>query len=388
MKVVWIILLFLLPPIAGNCYDFTKLDSIINSGIQNKFYPGAQVLIGTNEGAIYLKSYGYFTYDDGAKLVNDNSLFDLASVTKVIATTSAVMKLYDDSKIDLNELVSNYLPDFKGGGKEGVRVYNLLLHNSGFKDWMPFYTNCKDKNEFYKTIYNHNLVYKTGSKFLYSDLNFITLCAIVEKISGKSLDEFCKDNIFTPLQMTSTTFNPDISLKDNILPTEFDKNLRNRMIQGEVHDENAFIMGGVSGHAGLFSNAHDLYLFMRMMLLNGNFEDDRRMPPQKTTTELFKESTVKLFTTKVTIDNYKNSRAYGWDTKQPALGSYRAQCGELISDNCFGHTGFTGTSVWCDRERKLIIIFLTNRVNPTRENQGFKYIRPEVQNEAIRIISE
>ncbi len=364
--------------------DFSQVDGMINDAIEDEYFPGAQLLIGTDEEILYQKSYGKFTYDDDAKPVDNNSIFDLASLTKVIATTSAIMKLYDEGKLDLYDRVAYYFPEFRVHGKEKITIQNLLLHNSGLKAWIPFYQTCETKQDVMDTIYNLELEYEPETGFVYSDLNAILLGEIVEKVSGKTLDVYCYENIFEPLKMLSTSFNPNDEAKEKILPTEFDNNWRNKLLKGEVHDEAAYLMGGVSGNAGLFSNAEDIYTLVKTLLNNGTYYNPYTRGLVIDT--LFKESTVDLFTSKYIYVPYYNTRAFGWDTKPEPKG-YRTPCGELMSDNCFGHTGYTGTSVWCDKERKLIIIFLTNRVYPSRSHTGIGRLRPELHNKIIEIFT-
>jgi CubicO group peptidase (beta-lactamase class C family) len=375
-KLLFIILFLFIRDAIG--YDFKKLDSLIQSGISNKSYPGAQIIIGDNCKIIYEKSYGRFTYDNNSAEVRDVNIFDLASVTKVVATTSAIMILLDEGKIDLDDKVVKYIPEFDNNGKQEITIKNLLLHNSGLKAWIPFYKKCDTKEEALKIIFNTTPEYKRNTKFVYSDLNAILLGLIVERISGSALDDFCKYNIFEPLGMFNTCFNPLNKLL--ALPTENDTYWRSRQLQGEVHDESASILGGISGNAGLFSNAKDLYIFMKMMLNNGAYTNISQKDSRSE--YLFKESTAKLFTTKYTGLDYLNTRALGWDTK-PEETNYRPQCGELFSENSFGHTGYTGTSIWCDKDKNLIVIFLTNRIYPTRDNNEIREIRPEVHNQAV-----
>jgi CubicO group peptidase (beta-lactamase class C family) len=367
-------------------YDFSAVDDIISKGINNKAFPGAQLLIGNDKDILYNKSYGNFTYDDFSNVVTDESMYDLASVTKVIATTSAIMKLYQEKKINLTDRVSYYIPEFENNGKEHITILNLLLHNSGLIAFVPFYKTYSNKEDVLNAIYNIGLEYPTNTKFLYSDLNAIMLGLVVEKISGMDLYRYCKENIFLPLDMHSTMFIPEENLKEKIVPTEYDNYWRMRLIQGEVHDETTSILGGVSGNAGLFSNATDLYKFMRVMLNNGGYYNPytRGLKEEK----LFDADVISLFTKKYSDLTYENSRALGWDTKPlQSQTKYRIPCGEMISDNCFGHTGFTGTSIWCDKDRNLIIIFLTNRIYPSRENYGIREIRPEIHNMAIQIVT-
>lgn len=362
--------------------DFAEVDNIISSGISNAAFPGAQLIVGNEEGIVYEKCYGNFTYDESSPTVTKDCMFDLASVTKVVATTTAIMQLYDRNMIDIHARVSDFIPEFANNGKEDITILNLLLHNSGLKAFVPFYQTMSSREEVLNYIYNIDLEYGTGTKTVYSDLNAILLGIIVERVSGMKLDEYCRKNIFEALGMNNTTFVPGEELKSKILPTENDTYWRHRLLQGEVHDESASLLGGVSGNAGLFSNAEDLYKFMRMMLNKGDYYNpySRGLKEEK----FFDAFTVNKFTTRYSDVPYENSRALGWDTKPVQKSANRIPCGELISENCFGHTGFTGTSVWCDRDRILIIIFLTNRIYPSRDNHGISEVRPDVYNASIR----
>lgn len=365
--------------------DFSEIDEIISGGIMTGSYPGAQVLIGNERDILYNRSYGNFTYDENSPVVTDYTMYDLASVTKVLATTSAIMKLYDQRKFNLSDKVSYYIPEFGSNGKEDITILNLLIHNSGLTAFVPFYKYYSNSEEVMDAIYNAELEYPTGSQSVYSDLNAVILGKLVEKISGKDLNQYCIDNIFLPLDMQNTMFVPDDSRKDKIAPTEEDTYWRGRLLQGEVHDETTSMLNGVSGNAGLFSNARDIYKLMSVLLNDGRYYNPytRSLKEER----MFDEFTVELFTKKYTDVLYENSRALGWDTKPlDSSTKYRIPCGELISENCFGHTGYTGTSVWCDRERKIIVILLTNRVYPSRSNYGIRDIRPEIHNAAIEII--
>jgi CubicO group peptidase (beta-lactamase class C family) len=364
---------------------YSSIDRIIETGISNRYYPAAQLVVGNNEKILYQKSYGNFTYEPASSRVTDDDLFDIASLTKVVATTTSIMKLYEEQKLDLHDRVSLYSPEIGNNGKENITILNLLLHNSGLKSWIPFHQLYKTRSEVLNAIYNINLEYPSGSQYRYSDLNMILLSIVVEKISGMNLDQYSKANIFLPLGMINTTFNPASEIKYKILPTEYDSFWRMKQLKGEVHDEAAAMLGGVSGNAGLFSNAEDIYRYMNMILNKGtyslyNMKDERK---------LFEASTIHRIVEKPSISNYINTRTIGWDTK-PVNNSqkFRIPCGDLISNNCIGHTGYTGTSIWADLDRNLVIIFLTNRVYPSRDNTGIMEIRPELHDEVIRIFSK
>jgi CubicO group peptidase (beta-lactamase class C family) len=383
-KCCFLFLLIFIPVLNSSANDYSELDALISNSISKGYFPGAQILIGNENEILYEKSYGNFTYDEFSPVVTDESIFDIASLTKVIATTTAIMLLYDQNKIDVNDNVSKYIPEFANNGKEYINILNLLLHNSGMKAFIPFYKYYNSKEEVLAAIYNISPDYQPNSKFVYSDLNAILLGIIVERVSGMTLDKYCYDNIFYPLKMQSTVFLPDEEMKSNILPTENDTYWRNRLLQGEVHDESAAMLDGVSGNAGLFSNANDIYRLMRVLLNGGKYYNAYSRGLREEI--LVSPEIAALFTTRFIEVFYSNSRALGWDTKPDIETSkYRMPCGELISDNCFGHTGYTGTSAWCDKDRKLIIVFLTNRVYPSRDNNGIREVRPEVYNAAIKI---
>ncbi len=367
--------------------DFSTADKIIDDAIRSLAFPSAVLIVGNSKGIIYQNAYGRLTYGDESQLTTLRTIYDLASVTKVIATTSAIMYLYDEGKIDLNAPVVSYIPEFNNNGKSDITVYNLLVHNSGLTAWTPFYQdpNMDSPQKVKDAIYNCVKEYPTGTRTLYSDYNAFLLGEIVERISGSKLDKFCKDNIFSRLNMTDTYFLVPMSEDYRIAPTENDTYWRNQLLVGYVHDELAAILEGVSGNAGLFSTGPDLFKFMQMMLNYGRYTDERRMSPQPLQDTMFSYSTVELFTQRATGLGYSNSRALGWETK-PEPTKYPPACGNKFSANCFGHTGYTGTSVWCDRDKDLIVIFLTNRVYPTRSNDEIRNVRPKLHDEICRIM--
>jgi len=367
--------------------DFSTADKIIDDAIRSQAFPSAVLIVGNSKGIIYQNAYGRLTYGDESQLTTLRTIYDLASVTKVIATTSAIMYLYDEGKIDLNAPVVSYIPEFNNNGKSDITVYNLLVHNSGLTAWTPFYQdpNMDSPQKVKDAIYNCVKEYPTGTRTLYSDYNAFLLGEIVERISGSKLDKFCKDNIFSRLNMTDTYFLVPMSEDYRIAPTENDTYWRNQLLVGYVHDELAAILEGVSGNAGLFSTGPDLFKFMQMMLNYGRYTDERRMSPQPLQDTMFSYSTVELFTQRATGLGYSNSRALGWETK-PEPTKYPPACGNKFSANCFGHTGYTGTSVWCDRDKDLIVIFLTNRVYPTRSNDEIRNVRPKLHDEICRIM--
>lgn len=385
MKYFLINILLLLSLSVSNAQNFSNVEDLVDNAIRNNSFPGAQLLVADSKKILYSGYFGNFDYNPNSTSVSRETIYDIASLTKVIATTTAIMILYDRKLIDLDEKVSAFLPEFSSDDKNNITVKNLLLHNSGLKAWLPFYKTCKNKSDVYNTICSEKLDYKTGSKFLYSDLGFILLGMIVENISKISFDKFCEENIFAPLGMSYTMFNPNAPYRELSAPTEKDTYFRNKQIKGEVHDESAFVMGGVSGNAGLFSNINDLNLFMRMLINKGSYFDDRRMNAKNETLQLIQSGTIAFFTQLYSNLDYENSRAFGWDT-YPEPKKFPVQCGTIISRNCIGHTGFTGTSIWYDFDKDIYIILLTNRIYPSRDNSGIFELRPKLHDEVFKTL--
>ena len=355
----------------SNDFQFNAVDKVINKAIEDKSFPGAVVLVWKDGKTIYEKAFGNYTYDSLSPKVKTNTLFDLASLTKVVATTTAAMICYDRNLFSLDDKVVKYIPEFGVNGKEYITIKNLLIHNSGLPAWKKFYGRDLKYDDVINEIYSSELEYKTGEKTVYSDLGIITLGKIIEKVSGKSLDVFCKDEIFIPLKMESTFYNPDDSLKKLCAPTETDNYWRMKTLQGEVHDETSAMLNGVAGHAGLFSTADDLAKLMSVLLNKG-----------KVNQKIFiQQSTIELFTKRVSEES---TRAIGWDTKSDSGSS----AGKYFSKNSFGHTGYTGTSIWADPDRNLFVVFLTNRVYPTRENTKIQKVRPQLHNAVIKSIEK
>lgn len=351
---------------------FASVDNIIEKAIRDTVFPGAVLLIAQNGKVLHKKAFGHFTYEQNSPPMQVNTLFDLASVTKVIATATATMICYDRGLFKLDDKVAKYLPKFAANGKQNVTIRNLLLHNSGFPPFIRFYTTCKNSNEVIAEIYNTKLDYKPGTKTVYSDLGFITLGKIIEKVTKKTLDKFCADEIFLPLGMTETFFNPKKEFINRCAPTENDNYWRHRQLIGEVHDEASSMLGGVAGHAGLFSTADDLSKLLQMLLQKGTYQGK----------QFIKSSTVEMF---IKRPYDESTRALGWDTKD---GKGFSSAGELFSNVSYGHTGYTGTSVWTDPTRKLFVILLTNRVYPTRENTKIIRLRPVIHNAVVKSLNQ
>ena len=342
-----------------------KVDTIITSAVADSAFPGAVLLVAKDGVIVHEKAYGRFTYDPSSEHVPVDAMFDLASVTKVIATTSAMMRLVDEKKISLHDPVVKYIPQFGQKGKEKITIYNLMVHNSGLPAWIKFYEFCDSPQCVLDSIFATPLQYRTGDTTIYSDLGLITIGKVIEKITGTTLDNYVDSVFFKPLGMKSTMYNPPADLLDRIVPTEVDSFWKKTYlpVHGRVHDENAATLGGVSGHAGLFSTAGDLVKILQMELNGGEYGGKRYLQSE----------TIKKFTTR---QSPRSTRGIGWDTRNPDDGFE----GKYPSLKTFRHTGFTGTSVVIDPEKKLIVIFLTNRVYPTRANSKLFRVRPAVHN--------
>ena len=358
------------PLLAG--FDHTllkKVDDIVLAGIRDSAFSAAQVAIAKDGLLVYRKSFGSYSYEYGSREIDGNALFDLASLTKVIATTAAVMKLYDRHEIGLDDPVGKYLSPFAAGDKSVITIRHLLLHRGGFPPFRKFYEICTTPGEMLDSVYATALVAHPGDSTIYSDLGMITLGRLVEHVTGMSLASYVKRELYDPLGMQNTMFNPPHALWQRVVATEYDPIWRKALIRGTVHDENAALLGGVSGHAGLFSTAGDLAVFMQMVMGKGTYGGIR----------YFSENTVFEFTGK---KQPGGERLLGWDLKSPKGSS----AGDLFSESSFGHTGFTGTSIWVDPERGLFVVFLTNRVHPTRANVKLFKIRPVLHDAVIRAL--
>jgi beta-N-acetylhexosaminidase len=347
---------------------FRAVDEIVRTAIADSAFPAAQVAVVHRSALVYNKAFGTYTYEAASRDIDVTTMFDLASLSKVIGTTTAVMKLYDEGRIGLDDPVSRYLPAFAEGEKAAITIRHLLTHRAGFPPFRQFWTFCATPAAMIDSAFATPLVSPPGDSTIYSDIGFITLGKVVEAISGTTLDAFLQKEFFGPLDLRSTMYNPPSSLVDRIAPTEVDTSWRKRLVRGEVHDENADFLGGVSGHAGLFSTSKDLAVLMTMIMQQGTYGGRRYLG----------EATIELFTR----NPAPGTRLLGWDVKSPSGSS----AGSLFGPSSFGHTGFTGTSIWMDPDRGLCVIFLTNRVHPTRANTKIFGVRPAVHDAVVRAI--
>lgn len=346
-----------------------SVHAVLDRARADSAFPGAFAMVGTSDSV--LVSYGVGSLDWAPSPPPDeNTLWDMASLSKVVGMTSAMMQLVEQGKVDLDAPVQRYIPEFRGPNKERVTVRHLLTHSSGLPAWRPLYKEAIGSEAALALAIGTALDTLPGVRMVYSDLGAIILGQIVARVSGEPLDAYLARHVFGPLGMTSTQYRPSRELLPRIAPTEYDP-WRQRHLRGEVHDENAFALGGVSGHAGLFSSAHDVARLARMYLRGGTLDGVR----------LVGVETIRQFTT--VQDSTLSNRALGWETPN---GSNSA--GHAMTHQAFGHTGFTGTSIWMDPSRDLFVILLSNRVNPTRQNLRIGGVRVALADAVVRVLDE
>ena len=366
-----------------------KIDTIMAKSIAKQAFPGGVVLVAKNGQVVFEKAYGYYDYKN-AKPVSTETIYDLASITKILATTQAVMFLESRGLIDMNKPIGRYVPELRNTNKEHLILSDILAHEAGLVAFIPHYTKTVEaglwKTEYYKPAAEQGFSLSVSNEmfamnslrdsiwawtvkselrkpeanrnkysYVYSDLTMYLMQALVEELTHQPLDEFLEHNLYGPLGLYSMTFNPVNKYPiDFVAPTEDDVAFRKRQIQGYVHDPGAAMYGGVAGHAGLFGKANDLAVMMQLMLNGGKYGD----------VEFIGEKTVERFTKRQSL---QSRRGWGWDKPEPAIGK-GGSAGNLAPKSTFGHTGFTGTCVWADPENDLIYVFLSNRVHPYAEN--------------------
>ena len=347
---------------------FSQAFSMLREAIGQQAFPAASVAVTHRGRLIGLKSFGQFPYERDSPSVNQTTLFDLASLTKVVATTPMAMLLYERGLLDLEAPVAAIVPEFIRDAEQDPRRHDvtlrmLLSHSSGLPAYEKLYLKCHTRDELLHAAITMPLASDPATRAVYSDIGFIILGIALERLADEPLDRFCLCEIFAPLGMTSTTFNPPVEIRAQIPPTARDQTFRNKIIQGEVQDENAYILGGVGPQAGLFSTAEDLAKLAHAMLNEGR--------------PIFRPETVSLFTCRESAPS-GTSRALGWDTP-----SSPSQSGKYFSPNSFGHLGYTGTSLWIDPTRELSITLLTNRTWPDCLNQAIKQVRPKFHDAVV-----
>jgi serine-type D-Ala-D-Ala carboxypeptidase len=347
---------------------FAPAFHVLTSAIAIRGFPAASVAVTRRGSLICLKSFGRFTYEADSPIVTVDTVFDLASLTKPVATTTMAMILYERGLLDLEIPVASVVPEFRGDDdrRDDVTFHMLLAHSSGLPAYEKLFLRTKSKEELLAAAFETPLIADPGTRVEYSDVGFIILAAALERMAGESLDQFCQREVFGPLAMTHTAFNPPANWRASIAPTADDQGLRHRIIQGEVQDENAYVLDGVAGHAGLFSAAGDLATFANALLHGGH--------------PILRPETVSFFTRRETSPE-STSRTLGWDTP-----SSPSQSGKYFSPVSFGHLGYTGTSLWIDPERQLSVTLLTNRTWPDCGNQAIKHVRPQFHDAIVEAL--
>ncbi len=350
-----------------------EVDAIVRRGIRQGIYPGAVVVIGRRDSVLYSRGYGHFTWNPSSSVPSPDSTFwDIASITKVMGTTSAAMRLVDAGRLVLDAPVRQYLPQFGGGPKNRVTVRMLLDHTSGLRAYVPFFKQARTREAAISLLYSEPLVRPPGEKPVYSDLNAILLGLLLEAVSGMSLDRFVAREVFEPLELFSTTYRPTAQARRRTVPTAV---WRGQPVQGQVNDPNAVVFGGAAGHAGIFSTGLDLARYAQVWLRNG-------AGPRG---QWVSRATVRHFLTRGVNSG---PRLLGWDT--PELdGKYPSLFGTLISEAAYGHTGFTGTELWIDPAHDLFLVFLTNGTFDPRtpnSHHALRTVRTLLSDAAIRLV--
>jgi len=367
-------------------FDSVRLDSIpayLRSQVDSAF-PGAVVAVGRHGRLALLAAVGHYATND-PRPVAATTIYDLASLTKVIGLTTACLLLTQAKQLDLDAPVQRYLPEFRGPGKDAVRIRHLLTHSAGLAADLPLWDSTRTREAALTFVDTAPLLTPPGTKYVYSDLSAIVLMQVVERITHQPLDRYLADQVFGPLGMTSTRFNPPSTWHGRIAPTEVDTFFRHRLLIGEVHDESAARLGGVSGNAGLFSTAPDLARFASWLLERWHSDsgDEQHGTGDSSATPSpivrLPGTLIREWTSRQNLPA-GSTRALGWDT--PSDSGY-SSAGTLMSRRSFGHTGYTGTSIWMDPTRDLFVILLTNRVNPTRANMKILRVRPRVADLAV-----
>jgi beta-N-acetylhexosaminidase len=345
---------------------------LLDRSVADHAFPGGVLAVG-ERGKVIVHAFGRQTYDRSSPAVAPDTIYDTASLTKAVVTTTLVAMQVEAGPLALDAPVGLYLPEWNDGPnpewRGRVTLRNLLTHSSGLPAHKDYYLTAHSAGAVIAAICNESLEYAPGTKTVYSDLDFMLLGEILRRVTGLPLDRLASQQIFLPLGMTSTMFNPPRTLADRIAPTEEDSTYRHRLLRGEVHDENAFAMGGVAGHAGMFSTAPDLASLCQMLLNGGIYAHQR----------LLTRATIAQFTAPQPL--VANARTLGWMAPTPDSSS-----GRYFSAHSFGHTGFTGTSIWIDPDRQLFIILLTNRVYPTRSNDKITAVRPAVHDAVVEAL--
>ena len=348
---------------------FADLDAAIASGVSRGVYPGAVVIVGRKDSILHARGFGRTSWSGGRTPSPDSTLYDLASLTKVVATTSAAMLLVEHGKLDLDAPVARYLPRFSRASQRAITIRMLLDHTSGLKPYVEFYKRSSTRAGIISLILREEPVRTPGQTAVYSDINAMLLALVIERVAGEPLDRYVRRELFTPLGMTETGFNPSVARQRRSAPSYAD---RHRTIAGVVHDRNARDLGGVAGHAGLFSTASDLARFAQWWLREGEAGGRVLVGPE-------------VLHSFLEHGDASGTRLLGWDS--PDLSTEGGSAfGSLLSSSAYGHTGWTGTQIWIDPEKDLFVVLLTNRsLNPRvgRSLRDLRIVRAQVADAAV-----
>jgi serine-type D-Ala-D-Ala carboxypeptidase len=359
---------FLIPGFEQQDAFFAGAFNVLREAIKERVFPAASLAVTHNGKLVAHRAFGRFTYEPNAPETTPDSIFDLASLTKVVATTSMAMILYELGLLDLDMPAVALVPEFAADNPRNpeVTIRMLLAHSSGLPAYEKLFVEAKTRDELLAVAFATQLTGEPGARAEYSDIGFMVLGVALERLAEEPLDSFCRREVFGPLGMLHTAFRPPAAWRDSIPPTADDRNFRQRVIQGEVQDENASVMGGVAGHAGLFAAAGDLATFANAMLQGGR--------------PIFRPETLAVFTRRESSPP-DTTRALGWDTP-----SSPSQSGKHFSACSFGHLGYTGTSLWIDPERQLSVTLLTNRTWPDCGNQAIQQLRPRFHDAVVEAL--
>lgn len=356
-------------PSRSMAYDFKPLEAVVQKAVSDSVFPGASLAVLYKGEVVFHKAFGRMTYEAQSSPADTTTMYDLASLTKAVVTTSIAMQLIERDSLSLQAPVSRYLPDFPKNGKTTVTIEQLMRHTSGLRAHTFFAKKCTSPEELFRAIDADTLLTPPGTTTLYSDLNFMLLGRIIEKITDNNLETNFHKRFAMPLGMKSTMFNPPQSIIWKIAPVEKDRLWTLNVQRPLVNDQNAALLGGIAGHAGLFSTTGDLLEMIKMIMQNGTLNHRN----------YFRPATLKKFLTRT-----EYPRALGWDLRS---ADGHSSAGDYFSNASYGHLGYTGTSIWVDPDRELAVILLSNRVYPTSENIKIRKFRPLLHNTVAKCLS-
>lgn len=342
------------------------MKAALDRGLADGAFPGAIAVIGRRSGIITQYAVGHLDWAPGSPAPDEHTMWDMASLTKVVGLTSGLMQLVAQKKIDLDAPVQRYLPAWTGPNKEKVLVRHLSTHTSGEPAFKAYDQITHDPDSLAKLMFATPLDTVPGAKMVYSDIGAYMLGRVVEQVTGQALDQYLHDKVFEPAGMRESMFRPPFALFPRIAPTEYDSTQRHRLVRGMVHDERAYYLGGVSAHAGLFSSAHDVARFCMMMMNGGSIDGKNVIPAAEIT----------AFTKRQVAD-----RALGWQKPNDSNSA-----GHRMPEEAYGHTGFTGTSIWIDPKDDVFVVLLTNRVDPTRNNNKIGKVRTQLADGVMSVV--